>query len=180
MFGLQPLIVPVGRIALGRIFNVVGSIIESIISSIQHFVESNSLSLTYALTYPYLILARTSGSTFYGQVNSISLVRGALSSEAHISIGLIFYIAYLYLNIDSSILSQISCWLISGAVNLISSISLNIISHFYSTDTLNAQIKPIHKTPVALYLLTINLRLFETGIKVVDLLTPYKKGGKLI
>jgi len=175
VFGLQPLIVPVGRIALGRIFNVVGSIIESIISSIQHFVESNSLSLTYALTYPYLILARTSGSTFYGQVNSISLVRGALSSE-----GLIFYIAYLYLNIDSSILSQISCWLISGAVNLISSISLNIISHFYSTDTLNAQIKPIHKTPVALYLLTINLRLFETGIKVVDLLTPYKKGGKLI
>jgi F-type H+-transporting ATPase subunit beta len=60
-----------------------------------------------------------------------------------------------------------------------SSLSLNIISHFYSTDTLFAQIKPIHKTPVALYLLTINLRLFETGIKVVDLLTPYKKGGKI-
>ena len=26
--------------------------------------------------------------------------------------------------------------------------------------------------------LRIYLRLFETGIKVIDLLTPYKKGGK--
>jgi F-type H+-transporting ATPase subunit beta len=50
-----------------------------------------------------------------------------------------------------------------------SSISLNIISSTYSTDTLNAQIKPIHKTPVALLSFCINLRLFSTGIKVVDL-----------
>ena len=41
-------------------------------------------------------------------------------------------------------------------------------------DTLFAQVKPIHKTPTPLITLSINLRLFETGIKVVDLLTPYK------
>jgi F-type H+-transporting ATPase subunit beta len=38
---------------------------------------------------------------------------------------------------------------------------------------------PIHKTPVAIITLSIHLTLFETGIKVVDLLTPYKKGGKI-
>jgi F-type H+-transporting ATPase subunit beta len=51
--------------------------------------------------------------------------------------------------------------------------------HLAQTDTLFAQIKPIHKTPTPLITLSINLRLFETGIKVVDLLTPYKKGGKI-
>ena len=32
---------------------------------------------------------------------------------------------------------------------------------------------------VAILTLSIHLTLFETGIKVVDLLTPYKKGGKI-
>jgi len=37
----------------------------------------------------------------------------------------------------------------------------------------------IHTTPVPLLSLSINVSLFETGIKVIDLLTPYKKGGKI-
>jgi F-type H+-transporting ATPase subunit beta len=52
-------------------------------------------------------------------------------------------------------------------------------SLFFNTDTLFAQIKPIHRTPVAIMTLSTQLTLFETGIKVVDLLTPYKKGGKI-
>ena len=46
-------------------------------------------------------------------------------------------------------------------------------------DTQFSQIKPIHKTPNKLIRLSTNLRLFETGIKVVDLLTPYVQGGKI-
>merc|ERR1712187_392401 len=42
-----------------------------------------------------------------------------------------------------------------------------------------ASVKPIHKTPLAILTLGISVSLFETGIKVVDLLTPYKKGGKI-
>jgi F0F1-type ATP synthase beta subunit len=38
---------------------------------------------------------------------------------------------------------------------------------------------PIHRTPVNLMSLSSYVSLFETGIKVVDLLTPYKKGGKI-
>ena len=51
-------------------------------------------------------------------------------------------------------------------------------SLFYVVDTLFAVIKPIHKTPHGILGLSMPLRLFQTGIKVLDLLTPYKKGGK--
>merc|ERR1712066_904899 len=40
-------------------------------------------------------------------------------------------------------------------------------------------LSPIHKAPVRIESLSVSLELFETGIKVVDLLTPYKKGGKI-
>jgi len=50
---------------------------------------------------------------------------------------------------------------------------------FYHTDTLFASVKPIHGTPLAINELGICVELFETGIKVVDLLTPYKCGGKI-
>merc|ERR1712087_463388 len=39
--------------------------------------------------------------------------------------------------------------------------------------------KPIHSTPQSLLRLSTSVSLFETGIKVVDLITPYKKGGKI-
>ena len=39
--------------------------------------------------------------------------------------------------------------------------------------------KPIHATPVPLLKLRVDTTIFETGIKVVDLITPYKKGGKI-
>ena len=64
---VQPVIVPVGRIALGRIFNVVGSIIDrymelslssqfntTIPIDLGLFVESHE-NLTYTLSYPNAI-----------------------------------------------------------------------------------------------------------------------------
>ena len=38
---------------------------------------------------------------------------------------------------------------------------------------------PIHKTAPAFVDLDTNLAIFETGIKVVDLLAPYRRGGKI-
>ena len=37
----------------------------------------------------------------------------------------------------------------------------------------------IHREPPALYEQSTNIEVFETGIKVIDLLTPYVKGGKI-
>jgi F-type H+-transporting ATPase subunit beta len=51
--------------------------------------------------------------------------------------------------------------------------------HLFNTETRFSWLKPIHSTSVAIMRLSLQLTLFETGIKVVDLLTPYKKGGKV-
>ena len=54
----------------------------------------------------------------------------------------------------------------------------------YIDETMNssvtvAAVKPIHSTPVSILRLGVSSYLFETGIKVIDLITPYKKGGKI-
>jgi len=38
---------------------------------------------------------------------------------------------------------------------------------------------PIHRSPPAFVEQSTNVEIFETGIKVVDLLAPYRKGGKI-
>ena len=101
----------------------------------------------------------------------------------------IFYIAYFYQNLRvvdccSAAFPSVPQLIpnISGNTALLASqkaLSSVCESLFYLTDTLFAVIKAIHKTPVAIIRLRISVILFETGVKVVDLLTPYKKGGKI-
>ena len=50
---------------------------------------------------------------------------------------------------------------------------------YFNTNSLESNIKPIHATPNSILNLKTSVTLFETGIKVVDLITPYKKGGKI-
>jgi F-type H+/Na+-transporting ATPase subunit beta len=57
----------------------------------------------------------------------------------------------------------------------------NVIGQCLDTDT-PGQIKtrwPIHRDPPPFDALEPSSKMFETGIKVVDLLTPYKEGGKI-
>ena len=58
-------------------------------------------------------------------------------------------------------------------------LSGNLQSAFYFQDKVFSNTKPIHKTPVQVTQLTASVNLFDTGIKVMDVLTPYKKGGKI-
>jgi len=201
VMGLQPVIVPVGRIALGRIFNVVGSIIDrymelslssqfntTIPIDLGLFVESH-YNLTYTLSYPnaiFILVIRTRSTAKALDVFNLIYFWNTMIINTIFFVW-IFYIGYLYQNLtylnwtkhsimclvnsahSSIILKEISC-----SINVAQSESL-----FLNTDTLFALIKPIHKTPVAIITLSIHLTLFETGIKVVDLLTPYKKGGKI-
>jgi len=203
LIGLQPVIVPVGKVTLGRIFNVVGSVIDpyielcnscqfnkSIFVVKESFVESDLLDLTYALQYPNHVIQISQSHNLAELSHLAQLFRTLICEKQLLSfdIGWIFYIACSYLNISCVPVSYPECvpslitqqqpaesWWVSH----ISSISLNIGHHFYSMETHFAQVKPIHRTPLALMTLSISLKLFETGIKVVDLLTPYKKGGKI-
>jgi len=204
----QGLIVPVGRIALGRIFNVVGSIIDAYMElsfssqfnttipirfscnlgsgcfawpqSRMYFVESHE-NLTYTLTYPEHVLI--SYQSIFLDFELIKKWNRMIINT--IFFVWIFYIGYLYQNLR--VLNSLP----KGRLQDLSSIMRKEIdpsingfprpcqSLFYLVDTLFAVIKPIHKTPHGILGLSMPLRLFETGIKVVDLLTPYKKGGKI-
>ena len=105
----QPVIVPVGRIALGRIFNVVGSIIDRYIDlslSSQFnttipidsglFIESHE-NLTYTFSYPNHIFILDT----IININLISFWNTMIMNvrRAKLHSDWIFYIAYFYQNL---------------------------------------------------------------------------------
>lgn len=69
-----------------------------------------------------------------------------------------------------------SCPLIDDMSN---SINQSLITIYHSTDNLYSELSALHKSPTTLMRLGCDSSLFETGIKVVDLLTPYRKGSKI-
>ncbi len=54
-----------------------------------------------------------------------------------------------------------------------------ILLTYVSMGSLFGSSRPIHSTATSILSLSVSVTLFETGIKVVDLITPYKKGGKI-
>ncbi len=197
---LQPVIVPVGRIALGRIFNVVGSIIDRshlFTLSCQFRLSSYNTAHDISTSMPSLIITHTIIQRSMQLIEVLGI--GYISSSYYIYNTPIINSACLYLGFNI-------CWILHTPI-LYQNAFVHIVAHarhfhntsmlsqqvvwicpemcsllyttYYSTCFLFAHIKPIHKTPVALITLSINQQLFETGIKVVDLLTPYKFGGKI-
>lgn len=151
-FSLQAIIVPVGRIALGRILNVVGSIIDPD-SQLSHSCQFNNTN--EALFLSNLLLNTNFCLNSWNRRIELVIVN---KISQHI-----FYLAALFIII------------LGDKVHLDAYLQQDL----QQADTQFSQIKPIHKTPNKLIRLSTNLRLFETGIKVVDLLTPYVQGGKI-
>ena len=216
LIGLQPVIVGVGRIGLGRIFNVVGSIIDRYV----HTHISSQFNKYHLLVSDIMIESTELYACPYRGLENMTFVCGPIMPSCmgqcltnpyhHTTPTWIFYIGYLYLAIRN-----IPHHWISGPKELLLNdfprrasplkggyaqgalpnprgpkgiiypgplgtlVTRNIITVLHQTDTLFAILKGIHKTPSGLIRLSINLRLFETGIKVLDLLTPYLKGGKI-
>jgi F-type H+-transporting ATPase subunit beta len=232
LMGLQPVIVPVGRIALGRIFNVVGSVIDRYMELALSCQFTSTIQVDSQNFMGPVTTTTDSGvmelDDYYSSQYSLLLVGDKLKRpiRGHNSSGMestrligfwnkyilgfgfgnlisleledwIFYIGYLYQDLIysnwtpnySAKASEVQVSTSKDKAN--SSIifeevdrSVNALSRaceslFFNTDTLFSNIKPIHRTPVAIMTLSTQLALFETGIKVVDLLTPYKKGGKI-
>ena len=161
LFSLQAVIVPVGRIALGRILNVVGSIIDPH-SQVSHSCQFNNTNQAYLLD----------------------------SQESQLYTNQ----AFLFLSNPHSNVNNWNSYFLTPTTKYIHSRMIAQLFYFYSLavlvgsgckhtkttpDTQFSQVKAIHKTPNKLIRLSTNLTLFETGIKVVDLLTPYVQGGKI-
>jgi hypothetical protein len=58
-------------------------------------------------------------------------------------------------------------------------VELGVLLTYVSLGSLFGSSRPIHSTATCILSLSVSVTLFETGIKVVDLITPYKKGGKI-
>jgi F-type H+-transporting ATPase subunit beta len=189
LLGLQPVIVPAGRMSLGRIFNVVGAVIDRYLElslssqfntfipvDLGMFVESCE-QYTYALCYPDAL------QILKQPLASLESFRSELfwHTTTTTNTDWLFYTCSLYLGLISEVNPSSAPTTHSSLVNECSAASLfsSCASHLFNTETRFAWSKPIHSTSVAIMRLSLQLTLFETGIKVVDLLTPYKKGGKV-
>ena len=55
----------------------------------------------------------------------------------------------------------------------------NLVLERFKFELLYSSLEAIHKRFIRFTKLTVKIALFETGIKVINLLTPYRKGGKV-
>lgn len=229
----QPVVVPVGRLSLGRIFNVTGSAIDRFVD----LASSSCFGLTPQLSFDKSIMSLSSGQLrSYGHPHHNQLVYKPYAQGEHVlhcshnnldlshclhqicvlskclynfysestqntslAAWYIFYLCYYSCSpighqlpsnyapyrpeskqaLLSCLEASISSPSGQAAESIYSMLYSYISGTFYSSDLLYSSITPVHKTPTSLMSLSIYLSLFETGIKVVDLLTPYKKGGKI-
>merc|ERR1712050_599014 len=168
----QPLVVPVGRSTLGRLFNVLGSTIDS-------YLELDELPVF--ATGEGLLIGEES-NTGIGDIRTSSDTQEELGYKriecgAELNIELISFTntsnEVLQETIEKSIFSHVQ------ANKSLESAGELLVRQFRGSVFKDRSISPIHKTPVKIESLNVSIDLFETGIKVVDLLTPYKKGGKI-
>jgi len=196
LIGLQPVVVPVGRLALGRIFNVLGSVIDLYMelacscqfnATVAHYSQS-STSFNFFGEHKGSNGRYTLSNGLNKHWHSCVIPDLNLSCEAFIGEQWdklisrvneehIFFLANVYLHLRS--VPYCNDKDKAGTRDSISSTRSSLKSLFQTLEGSFSELKPIHTTPVGLMTLSISLRLFETGIKVVDLLTPYKKGGKI-
>ena len=197
----QNLLVPVGRITLGRIFNVLGSVVDSYVELAQscrfnnvsntHY-KNNGLEIIkedYDLNVVHCnkLSMGSNDSSFNkyieGSLDSISKVSASFSYlSLYINNNSISYNITPVLALESSSEEKVNFKDIITLDNISSTVEayLNTISNlFYSKDNLYSNVKTVHNVPVSMLNLNVSVELFETGIKVIDLLTPYRKGGKI-
>ena len=161
LFSLQAVIVPVGRIALGRILNVVGSIIDPH-SQVCHSCQFNNTNQA------------TIGDSQESQLYTNQVLLFLSNPHSNVNNWNRHFLTSTTKYIHNRMLGQLFYFYSLAALFLKMFFSQNT-----TPDTQFSQLKPIHKTPNKLIKLSTNLTLFETGIKVVDLLTPYVQGGKI-
>ena len=196
----QPILVPVGRIALGRIFNVLGSSIDPYMHlslacefhswhpiDLGAYVESGkSLSSYQASLFPVhdISFQKKHESYKFWFHFSLGAYVDPLGPKASAWILAIAYFFHSLLCGDviadvPALASGVASLDFRGSSALGYLLEEAMREFFFHGDALFALSKAIHQTALAMLRLSTEVSLFETGIKVLDLLTPYKKGGKI-
>jgi F-type H+-transporting ATPase subunit beta len=202
---VQAVIVPVGRISLGRILNVVGSAVdlyddqptalaygqspickgykEGVAGSASAggisvtIADQSSASILYQNSYEIPVISRQNYSDLSQHVVSV-----VTSAEPQFISHSVLLLLSIYL--DAMMVSDVTQFETLNSWELTACQTTEALYSVYEEAVGNksvtvAAVKPIHATPVSILRLGISANLFETGIKVIDLITPYKKGGKI-
>merc|ERR1712187_629393 len=168
----QPLVVPVGRSTLGRLFNVLGSTIDSYLELDELLVFATEEGLLIREELNIKIADIWTDSNTQKELSYKRIECGVQSNLELIS----------FTNTSNKVLQERVETLIFSLVQTNKSLESAgefLVRQFRGSVFRDRSISPIHKTPVKIESLSVSIDLFETGIKVVDLLTPYKKGGKI-
>lgn len=233
-FTYQPLIVPVGRAVLGRLFNVLGSTIDPYLeltpamfygtgyfsSSTRQLSDKNrkynlqgTLDLSARRVSKDDIIMSDMGCVDFSKLNA-SAFSSELSNTSFSPISLLMLLGEFKSSSEGEALPTKSLDIISTSnlqtileadlspMDLKDSSNVDSVwkNYFNSSEidgsstyihskpsdlmgfrneNLSLQTYPIHRSSLPITKLRVDPSLFETGIKVVDLLTPYKKGGKV-
>jgi len=182
LLGLQPVIVPAGRMSLGRIFNVVGAVIDRYLElslssqfntfipvDLGMFVESCE-QYTYALCYPDTL--GSSAVQIFRQplvpLQSYELFWHAVTTPfSTCQYQWLFYTCNLYLGLISTDLYRDTTKAAYSASDTLAittnscctdaSLFSDCALHFFNTETRFAWSKPIHSTSVAIMRLSLQL-----------------------
>lgn len=215
ILGLQPLVIPVGNICIGRILNVLGSTqdtyTEAFLSSqfskfqksLFSFKSSTStvsfteVSTSYSSYYPHHIASSNHATSHELKAKLLSKQwLNLVENKVYIKFRFVlpttvFYLIHFLTYTCLSLLrkTHLLCdrdkfELLKPHAGLVRCSGLETICNlvetlFYGSEKEFAFSKHIHQNPLPLLHLRTQVVLFETGIKVLDLLTPYKKGGKV-
>ena len=237
-FTYQPLIVPVGRAVLGRLFNVLGSTIDPFLeltpamfygtgyfsSSCSSVTDKNrkynlqgTLDLSARRVSKDDIIMSDMSSIDFSKLDSKVLGNKLKSSKWNGSLSplsLLMLVGEFRTSKEGEPLPTRSLDIISSSnlktvleadlspMDLSDSSNVDLLwkNYFnssssdesstyirsqasdlmgFTNENLSLQTYPIHRSSLPITKLRVDPALFETGIKVVDLLTPYKKGGKV-
>ena len=237
-FTYQPLIVPVGRAVLGRLFNVLGSTIDpfleltpamfygtgyfssscsSVTDKGRKYNLQGTLDLSARRVSKDEIIMSDMSSIDFSKLDSKVLGNELKSSKWNGSLSplsLLMLVGEFRTSKEGEPLPTRSLDIISSSSlktvleadlspmdlsdsanvdllwkNYFNSSSIDESSTYirsqasdlmgFTNENLSLQTYPIHRSSLPITKLRVDPALFETGIKVVDLLTPYKKGGKV-
>lgn len=191
LFTYQPLVVPTGLLVLGRIFNVSGSVIDRYVElslSCCQAVGGKLVGDGIATTATESDLRAFKGDASANTLSNFGLsskpsdmsgiISGGLSADTLFAVLYMLGTAGTTFSPRSSLSKTVERGL-GLAIDSAEKYTSDLMGLFMNTELGTSDLSAIHTTPVAIMSLQIDQTLFETGIKVVDLLTPYRKGGKI-
>ena len=204
--GYQPVAVPVGSCCIERILNVVGSsydyFFDFVLGSLYelcHLIDVSFWSIQ-ALQYTFYANPGLIFCSFtYPSPDSptrvffITFLELVLYFKVHPTLfcaPLSFTTSLLHTLLIATFISCVHpmCTYLSTFLSTLPSLSTSYQRHVHLFHSVGecaghnwkfSYLKFIHCLPTGILSLRTSVILFETGIKVIDLLTPYKKGGKV-